>query len=160
MGNLGLICGNPCGGKSRGLGLMGGPQSLIPFGPIIGGIKGGTIPRPLGPNIKGGTPGPGLIGPIPGGGRGNIILCRIGPNIAGGPPIGGGGIRGGIPGIGGRTPWKRGSGGRIPAGSIRGPGNGPLFKGLIFCLQHTTEPFNRLYHVFNKLFFNKNILQM
>ena len=104
MGNLGLICGNPCGGKSRGLGLMGGPQSLIPFGPIIGGIKGGTIPRPLGPNIKGGTPGPGLIGPIPGGGRGNIILCRIGPNIAGGPPIGGGGIRGGIPGIGGRTP--------------------------------------------------------
>ena len=121
---------------------MGGPQSLISLGPIVGGIKGGTIPRPLGPNINGGTLELCLIGPKPGGGRGSIILCLISPNIAGGPPIGGGDMRGGIPGIGSRTLWNRGSGGRIPAGSIRGPGNGLLFKGLIFCLQQTIESFN------------------
>lgn len=129
-GNLGLICGKPCGGKiPLGPGLIGGPRGPIPRGPIIGCIRGGG-PRVLGPKrgSGGGPPGPGLI-IEPGLGGGGGIRGRIGPKAG---PIGGGGggILGGIPGIGSRP--KRGGGGLMPTGGIRGGISGPLFNGLIF----------------------------
>lgn len=125
-GNLGLMCGKPCGGRiPLGPDLIGGPRGPIPLGPAIGPIISGGGPRLLGPKSGGGP-----IGRIMALGLGGSIRGRIGPNIG---PIGcgGGGILIGIPGGIGSLP-NRGGGGRMPTRGILGPMSGPLFNGLIF----------------------------